>query len=163
MNAKTCHFIKHDSAYLGVIMKKPSIFGFTRIQDAQSVKKHVQNTSFTVQQKNPYHFILHLKKPLPRNKSMRLSISHLNDVYTSAYFAKLNQTDLVFIDDIRVQPPHIHLYSNFSMNMELSPDVHVEHLQSLYDDESINYNEKFQELVFWGGVEGIEDEEGDYI
>lgn len=163
MNAKTCHFIKHESTYFGVSHKKPSIFGFTRIQDAQSVKKHIQNTGFTIQQKNPYHFILHLKNPLPRNKALKLAVTHLDDVYTSAYFAKLNQTDLVFIDDIRVQPPHIHMYSNFSMEMELSQDVQVEHLQCLYDNKKINYNEKFQELVFWEGVQGIEDEEGDYI
>lgn len=161
MNPKTCHFIKYENSFLGLpsrIPQKPSrVFGFVRIQDATLVKKSLKTTPFMIQQVNNQHFTIMpphgmKTKPIVQKK---LHLFHLQDMMTSVFFTRVNNVDLILVDEVQVLTNKIHMYSNYSLDMNLDVSVQKQHYRSLLENENINYQEKLEELM-------IEDEIDDY-
>lgn len=167
MNPKTCYFIQHEKAFLGVpprsYMRPSRVFGFIRIQDANLVKKSLKSAPFMIQQVSTNHYTVSTPhgakgQPIPRNK---MCLHQLEDVITSVFFTRVNNVDLVLIDEVQVQSNKVHMYSNFNMDMDLDVSVRKHHFSCLVEDQPINYKEKLEELMTQDTIDDYDDDDDD--
>lgn len=162
MNPKTCHFVKLGNTYLGVPPRNAParIFGFLRAQDAHLMKQSLTHTPFIIQQTNPHHYVFTFPKqpksnPFPNKK---IKIHPFGDIMTSAFFTRVNNVDLVLVDEVQKQANQLHLFSNYELDIEVSPEVSKEHFRRLLHKQPILYKQVLADIL----SEDLQDEEDDY-
>lgn len=141
--AKTCHMIKCKGSYLGVNSK---VLGFMRYQDAHLVKRAVQQQPVKLHEHSDVHVSI---QPIQRrpDRPLHLSIEAMDNVITSIFFTKVNNVDLLLIDEVQKENTTLHCFSNFTISVDIDPAVQVDQLNDIFHDIPIHYESKLAELI----------------